>query len=479
MARFSADRIMGTEKYDKESVVHKSMHPMLLLVIVVVLCAICTYVIPAGTYQRTMDQTIGRELIIPGSFEYTVRTPATPMKLLMSLTLGLQNAADIIFFLLITGGMFAVINGNGALNIGMATVLGKLKGKEVLMVPLCMIFFGLGSAFLGCFEEYLAFVPLLLACSVTVGMDSLVAVGIIFIAATAGYAGPITNSFTLGTAQQIAGLEVYSGMPFRIGVFVVIEILSIAYVTWYAVMIRKNPKFSGCYEYDREYNAGKRFDLDNIPVLTLRQGLTIVTFIAGMVFAAVGVIVFGFYVDELAAVFLAIGVIGGLAGGLRPGEICKHFINGCRDMVLPVIMIGLANAAVILLRDGNVLDTMLFTLGSLIVKLPSGFAAFGMFVAHEIINVAVPSGSAQAALTMPLMVPLAERMGVSGQTAVLAYHLGDAFTNVYAPTGGEILAALAICRVPFSKWLKFLTPLFILWWVASFIILMAATMTGF
>ena len=479
MAGFSTDRITVRNNNDGESVVHKSMHPMLLLVIVVALCAVCTYVIPAGKYQRTMDQTIGRELIVPGSFEYMVRTPATPMKLLESLTLGLQNASDIVFFLLITGGMFEVINGNGALNIGMATILKKLKGKEVLMVPLCMVFFGLGSAFLGCFEEYLAFVPLLLACSVTVGLDSLVAVGIIFIAATAGYAGPITNSFTLGTAQQIAGLEPYSGMPFRIGVFVVLETMSIAYVTWYAVMVRNNPKLSVCYAYDREYNAGKRFDLDNIPALTLRQGLSIVTFAAGLVCAAVGVIAFGFYVNELAAVFLAVGIIGGLAGGLKPGEICRHFTDGCRDMILPVLMIGLANAAVILLRDGNVLDTILHTLGSLIIKLPSGLAACGMFVAHEIINVVVPSGSAQAELTMPLMTPLAERMGVSGQTAVLAYHLGDAFTNVYAPTGGEILAALAICRVPFSKWIRFLTPLFILWWGASFIILMTATLTGF
>ncbi len=479
MARFSLDRIMGTEKYDKKSVEHKAMHPMLLLVIVVVLCAVCTYVIPAGKYQRVEDAGLGRELIVPDSFTYTQRTPASPMKLLKSLTLGLQNAADIIFFLFMIGGSFAVINGTGALNIGMATALKKLKGKEVLMVPIFMAFFGLGSAFMGCFEEYLAFVPLLLACSVTVGFDSLIAVGVIFIAATAGYAGPITNSFTLGTAQQISGLEVFSGMSFRVGVFVILEILSIAYVTWYAVMLKRNPQFSVCYEYDREYNMGKRFELDNIPRLTTRQVISIVVFIAGMAFAAVGVIAFGFYVDELAAVFLAVGIIGGIVGGLKPGQICKYFEQGCRDMVLPVIMIGLANAAVILLQDGCVMDTLLHALGKLIAGLPSGLCACAMFVAHEIINVIVPSGSAQAALTMPLMAPLADHMGISRQTAVLAYHMGDAFTNVYAPTGGEILAALAICRVPFSKWMKFLTPLFIIWWIASFVILTVATQTGF
>ncbi|MBO4901231.1 MAG: YfcC family protein [Lachnospiraceae bacterium] len=457
----------------------KNLHPILLMSAIVLICAVLTYIIPAGNYERVMDEEIGQEIVNPDNFSYIERTPSTPIDVLMSLTRGLQAAADVIFFLLIIGGMFAIINGSGALNIGIANILKRLKGREILIIPIFMLFFGCGAAFCGNFEEFLVFVPLVLACCITIGYDSLTAVGIIFLAATAGYGGAITNAFTEGNAQQIAGLPLFSGMGLRVVLFICLEAASMIYVMWIATQVKKNPQLSGSFAFDQEFNKGKKINLENVPALTVRQTLVIVVFLAGIAFAVFGSVKQGFYVDELSAVFLLIGIIGGIVAGMRPREICEYFEKGCKDMLLPGLMIGLARAAMVLLENANVLDTILHTLAGLLNRFPSALMACGMFIFHEIFNVFVPSGSTQADVTMPLMVTIADKFDLSRQTAVLAYQLGDAFTNVLAPTGGEILAALAICKVPFGKWIKYLLPIFIIWWVIALCFLVYATNAGF
>jgi len=466
---------MGESENTKKS----TMHPMLLLVIVVVLCAIATYVIPAGSYSKVTDESIGIEIIDPESFTYIERTPAGLEDLFMSFTLGLQNASYVIFFLLIIGGMFGIINGTGALNVAIANIMKKIQGKELIMIPILMIMFGCGSAFCGNFEEFLVFVPLVLACCITAGFDSLTAVGIIFMAAAIGYGGGITNTFTIGTAQTIAGLPVFSGMGLRVVLFIVLEIVTIAYVVWYARLIKKNPKLSGTYIYDQEKNQDKKLNLEVIPKLKGRQIGIIAVFLIGIVAAVIGVIKAGFYVDELSAIFLLTGIICGAVGGLSPSEICRQFVKGSKEMLLPCFMIGLANSAIYLLEEANVMDTILHALAKGLSSLPDNLMACGMFVFHEIFNVIVPSGSAQATVTMPLMVPLADSTGITRQTAVLAYQLGDAFTNVLSPTGGEVLAALAICKVPFGKWVKFLLPVFVMWVVISLVFLVVAVHIGY
>ena len=244
-------------------------------------------------------------------------------------------------------------------------------------------------------------------------------------------------------------------------------------------MVKKNPKSSGSYKYDIEYNKGKKIRLENVAALTKRQiGVIIITLI-GLAFSVFGVIKFGYYIDELSAVFLAVGIIAGIVGGLNARQICDYFEKGCRDMMLPCIMIGLANAAIVVLNNANVLDTVLHAMDGQLQKVPASVMPIGMFIFHELFNVVVPSGSAQARITMPLMVAIADNCGMTRQTAVLAYQLGDAFTNVMAPTGGEILAALAICKVPFGKWVRYLLPLFVLWWLCSFAFLLYAANSGY
>ncbi len=456
----------------------KALNPMLFLVAIMLIVTVASYIVPVGSYDRVMVD--GQEIVDPESYHSVERSPITPFNLLVSVTLGMQRGSAIIFFLLIIGAMFAILDGTGAINAGMTNIVRAMKGKEFLMIPVCMIVFGMGSAFCANFEEFLAFVPLVLACCLTMGFDSLTAVGIIFCAAAAGYGGAITNAFTTGIAQSIAGLPMFSGMGLRIAVFVVLLTVSIIYVTWHALRVKKNPQLSSTYEIDLVTAKNVALNVDNSVPLTTRQKIVLVIFVGGIAFTVYGIIVKGYYIDELAGIFLAIGIIGGLVGGLRPGEICEHFEKGCVNMLFPCLMVGLANSVIILLEQSNMMDSIIHLLASALNGLSPMLTAFGMFITTDLFNVLIPSGSGKAAIVMPIMVPLADMMDITRQTSVLAFQLGDAFTNVMAPTGGEILAALAMCGgVSFKKWMKYLLPLFIAWWIVAFIFLAIAVQTGY
>lgn len=456
----------------------KALNPMLFLVAIMLIVTVASYIVPVGSYERIVVD--GQEMVDPASYHPVERSPITPFNLLISVTLGMQRGSAIIFFLLIIGAMFAILDGTGAINAGMTNVVRAMKGRELLMIPVCMIVFGMGSAFCANFEEFLAFVPLVLACCLTMGFDSLTAVGIIFCAAASGYGGAITNAFTTGIAQSIAGLPMFSGMGLRIAVFVTLLSVSIIYVTWHALRVKKNPQLSSTYDVDRLTAKNVALNVTESVPLTTRQKIVLAVFIGGIAFTVYGIIKKGYYIDELAGIFLAIGIIGGLIGGLRPGEICDHFEKGCVNMLFPCIMVGLANSVIILLEQSNMMDSIIHLLASALNGLSPMLTAFGMFVVTDLFNVLIPSGSGKAAIVMPIMVPLADMMDITRQTSVLAFQLGDAFTNVMAPTGGEILAALAMCGgVSFKKWMKYLLPLFICWWIIAFIFLAIAVYTGY
>ncbi len=456
---------------------HKPMNPLAILAVVIVICAALTYIIPAGQYDRYTDETTGIELIDPDSFRFIERSPVGLLGIFTSLTLGMQNSSGVIFYLLIIGGMFGIINATAALNVGIANFMRRIKGKELVFIPILMILFGCGSAFCANFEEYLVFVPIILAICITSGFDSLTAIGIIFMAATAGYGGGVTNAFTVGRAQEIAGLPMYSALSFRVEIFVCLLSASAAYVTIRANIIKKTPKLSPVYDYDRQFNADKHLNLSKIPKLTKRQLITLILFSAGMIYSIVMVIVKQYYVDELSGIFLAVGILCGIAGKLSADKICSSFVKGCSDMLLPCLVIGAVNAAIVLFNSSNVLDTILYLFAHIISVVAVSIKKVMMFILHDIFNVIVPSGSAQAQVTMPLMIPIADSAGITRQTAVIAYQLGDALTNVLAPTGGEVLAAIAICKIPYRKWLSYLMPLFAIWFVISVIFVIVAVQT--
>lgn len=468
---------MSNEKKKKKSL--EGINPMLFLVVVMIIVVIASYLVPAGSFERVYDAAVDRDIVVPGSFQYAEQNPIGFFDLMMSLTLGIQNASYIIAFLLIIGGMFAIMDGTGAINAGLANVVRATRGKELIMIPVLMTVFGLMSCFCANFEEFLAFVPLILAVSLSMGFDSMTAMGIVFGSVAAGYGGAATNAFTVGVAQSIAGLPMFSGMTLRLVLFVALLLVSMAYVMWHANRVKKHPEKSPCRTADLENAKKYVLDVENIAPLTGRQKLVLVVLLLAILWTIYGVLVHGYYIDELAAVFLTAGVVAGLLGGSRPSRICDDFLKGAANMLAPCMMIGMANAVVLMMTDAGIIDTIIYALSNLLLGLPSTLLAIGMFLVQTLFNLVVPSGSGQAAITMPLMAPLADMVGVTRQTAVLAYQLGSTFTDLIGPTSGEILVAGAMCGIAYPKWFKWLLPLFCLWCLVAFGFLTYATVTGY
>ncbi len=466
-------------KVKKEKKMAEGINPMLFLVVVMLIVMVASYIVPAGSFERVYDEAAGKDIVVPGSFEFTEKSPIKPFALMMSLALGIQNASYIIAFLLIIGGMFAIMEGTGAINAGLANVVRAMRGKELIMIPVLMTVLGLMSCFCANFEEFLAFIPLILAVCLSMGFDSMTALGIVFGSVAAGYGGAATNAFTVGVAQSIAGLPMFSGMPLRLVLFAVLLIVSMIYVMAHAKRVKKNPQLSPSYHADLENAKQYVLDVENIEKLTGRQKLVLVVLVLAILWTVYGVLVHGYYIDELAAIFLTAGVVAGIVGGTKASKICDDFIKGAANMLAPCMMIGMANAVVLMMTDAGIIDTIINALSSLLINLPSALLACGMFVVQTLFNLAVPSGSGQAAITMPIMAPLADMVGVTRQTAVLAFQLGSTFTDIIGPTSGEALVAIAMCKVSYPKWVKWLLPMFCLWCLVAFAFLVFATMTNY
>ncbi len=463
----------------KKKLTLEGINPMLFLVAVMIVVLIASYIVPAGSYERVYDEASERDIVVPGTFTFTERSPITPFAMVMSVALGIQNASYIIAFLLIIGGMFAIMESTGAINAGLANVVRATRGKEIIVIPVLMTVFGLMSCFCANFEEFLAFIPLVLAVCLSMGFDSMTALGIIFGSIAAGYGGAATNAFTVGVAQSIAGLPMFSGMTLRLVLFATLLLVSMAFVMWHAMRVKKNPQLSPSYEVDLENAKQYVLDVDNIAPLTGRQKLVLVVLVGAILWTVYGVLVHGYYIDELAAIFLTAGILAGIVGGVKPSQICDDFIKGAANMLAPCMMIGLANAVVIMMKDAGIIDTVLYGLSSLLVGVPSALLACGMFLVQTVFNLLVPSGSGQAAITMPLMAPLADMVGVTRQTSVLAFQLGSTFTDIIGPTSGEALVAIAMCKVSYPKWVKWLLPMFCLWCLVACAFLVFATVTAY
>ncbi len=472
---------MSEEKKGGEKIKEiKPVNPMIILACIILLAAIATYVIPAGEFDRVAIEGTEYESVVPDSYHHVDGSPIGPFKLFVAFTMGLQDAGYIIFFLLILGGVFKIVEATGALHAGINNLIRVTSGKELILVPLCLIVFSLISALAACCEEYLAFLPLMYMVCMACGFDSILSVCLLFCASAVGYAGGMTQAFSVGVAQTIAGLPMFSGVKFRIAVWAVMVIATIAYAMWYAWKIKKDPKKAYNYDIDEKYRA--EMDLSafsNIEKITSRQIAVLILFFGAFVFVAYSVIEWEFYIDEMAGIFIIVGLLVAVIGGLKPNEVADNFVEGAKDLVWAGLIIGMCYTATNIMKDAQIMDTIVNGMGKVLSGTHASVSAAGMFVLQDILNFLIPSGSGQAAITMPFMAPLADILGVTRQTAVLAFQLGDAFTNVVAPTSGEIMAALAICHVPYSKWFKFIGPLWAVWAVLAVIMLVIAVNIGY
>jgi len=443
-----------------------------IIFMVIILAAIATWIIPAGEFERT--QVGGRTVVVPGTFHYVEKNPIGPWKLFLSIVKGLNEAAPIIFFIFIIGGLIGVVEATEALTAGLSAAALRMKGKETLFIPSLMILFGLGGAVFGMAEETLAFVPLMIGLAVAMGYDRVVGISISFLGAAAGFAGAFMNPFTIGVAQTIAELPLFSGMQFRIIVWLVFMAITIHHVLSYASKVKKNPEAS--IVADIPYEELKISQNMEGVKLTSHQKLALLGFMGTFVVLVFGVLKYGWYINELSALFIISAIVIGLAAGMEPNEIVRNFIKGAASLTYGALIVGFGRAIAVILRDGRILDTIVYALSQPLSGLPHGLIGVGMFFVQTLINFLICSGSGQAVATMPIMVPLSDVVGITRQVAVLAFQFGDGITNMIYPTCGVVMATISMAKIPYDRWLKYAVPLVIKLSIAAIILVYIAVM---
>ncbi|MGM8363907.1 YfcC family protein [Virgibacillus sp. W0181] len=436
----------------------KVPHVYVIIFALIVLAAVATYVVPAGEYDRVENED-GRTIVVEGTYGAIDSSPTGFFEVFQALHQGMVDGAGIIFFIFIIGGAFGIFRATKAMDGAISSISKKMNGKELYLIPVLMIFFALGGAIFGLAEETIPYIMIITPLALMLGYDSLTGVGIVLAGASAGFSAAFMNPFTVGVAQGIAELPIYSGFATRMVFWVIFVGVSIAYVMRYAHKVKKDPTKSLVYEEDQAREVEVNTDQDSI---TTRQGIILGVLILTVFGLAFGVMQYGWYIKEIAGLFLLMGIVMGIVGKMSLDDIAESFVEGCRVLVLGALVVGFAYAILVVLQNGNILDTILHGLASVVSGLPSSFSAIGMYVAQALLNFIVPSGSGQAALSMPIMTPLADLVGVSRQTAVLAYQFGDGISNIFTPTSGYFMAGLAAAGISWTKWVRWVWPLILI-----------------
>jgi uncharacterized ion transporter superfamily protein YfcC len=439
---------------------------------VVVLVAIATWFVPGGEYKRESHE--GRTLVVPGSFNYAPSEPQGIGAIFTAPVKGFLQASSIIVFVFIIGGAFAVVQKTGAIAVSVQRVGYIFAHKPHLQkyfIPVTMTIFSIGGTVFGMSEEVMPFVLIFIPLAISLGYDSLVGTAIPFLGAAAGFAGATLNPFTVGIAQGIAELPLYSGLEYRVIIWVLSTVSMITFVMLYGNRIRKDPSRSAVADLDQQRKHDFQLTPGEEVRFSVRQRSVLITFVLTLLLLVYGILRYSWFITEIAGLFLALGIMSGVIGGLKADEITESFKNGAKDMMGVAFIIGLARALLVIANDGKVMDTLLFGLASIISGLHPIVAAQVMFVAHGVINFFVHSGSGQAAMTMPIMAPLADVVGVSRQTAVLAFQFGDGWINPILPTSGVTMGVLGLAGIPWERWFKWMIPVEIFFFILALLLL--------
>lgn len=448
-------------------------HVYAIVFSLIVITAISSLFIPAGSYDR--DEDDARHRVLPGTFRYDADRaadpgapppPARPRGLalvgavLVAPLRGIVAAADIVAFILAVGGAFRVVERTGAFDAAIHRVVRRFRRAPGLLIAVTMTLFSIGGAIFGMSEEVIPFVLLLLPLTRALGYDDLLAVAIPVIGSGVGFAGAMINPFTVGIALSIAGLPPNSGWEFRTGVWFAVTAVGILWVLRASRRLRRGAAGD---------DAGDLPGSGDAPRLTPARIAVLLALAAAIVALVVGVRLYGWYVLEIGAVFVALGIVAGLVSGRSGSTIADDFLDGARDLLGAALVVGLARGIVLLAGDTRILDTLLHSASSTLEGVHGAVSLNLMFVFQSTLNFFLPSGSGQAALTMPIMAPLGDLVGVSRQMAVLAFQFGDGFSNLIIPTGAMLMGSLGAADVSYERWFRFAWRLQI--WLGAFAVL--------
>ncbi|HKJ78731.1 MAG TPA: hypothetical protein VKA10_04310 [Prolixibacteraceae bacterium] len=518
----------------------KVPHTYVIIFFLIVLSAGLTWFIPGGSFERQTEMVNGveREVIQPGSFEY-VESSAQTWQIFSSFFDGIVNTSNIIAFILIIGGAFWILNESKSIDIGIYSFLNTSKkwerskllrkiGINNIILIVIMFIFSLFGAVFGMSEETIAFTVVFVPLAVSMGYDSIVGVSLCFVAAALGFAGAFLNPFTVGIAQGLSNIPLFSGIEYRIFMWGILNVAGFSYLLGYAKKVKQNPLKSPVYKEDAywrkrssesniefKYTVTKSawasfiflsvvlvvfsilypmssltigsFNLQGpaIPVLTaffILSGiisllktvhyfiLTLLTF--AILFLITGVMGYGWYISEIATLFLALGIFSGIAANNSPNQITKLFITGAKDILPAALVVGLARGIIVILEDGNIIDTILYSVSASMQDLGKVGSVAVMYLIQTGLNIFVPSGSGQAALTIPIMSQISDLIDVSRQATVVVFQLGDGITNMITPTSGVLIAVLGVARIPYEKWFKWVWKFILMLFVLGFLLLL-------
>ncbi|WP_299788584.1 putative basic amino acid antiporter YfcC [uncultured Shewanella sp.] len=487
---------------------------LVIIFFVAMAAALLTYFVPIGSFQtQDVDYIVdgiekSRSVIDPSSFTYSLNEAGEPKLAPVALFEGgggtgffnfafeglvsgskWGSAIGVIMFMLVIGGSFGVVMATGTIDNGILRLIDKTRGNEMLFIPVIFILFSLGGAVFGMGEEAIAFAIIICPLMIRLGYDGITTVMVTYVATQIGFASSWMNPFSVAIAQGIAGVPVLSGSGMRVIMWSGFTLMGLLFTMRYANRIRLAPERSYSYHSDAFFrdNQSKasldsRFNLGDVLVL-----LTIVATVAWVIW---GVIAQAWFIPEIASQFFTMGIVVGVIGvlfrlnNLTANQVAISFKQGAATMLEPAVLVGCASGILILLGGGgptedSVLNTILNSAGNIIGQLPDALSAWFMLLFQAVFNFFVTSGSGQAALTMPLMAPLADIVGVTRQVAVLAFQLGDGFTNVLVPTSASLMATLGVCRVDWGNWLKFIWRFMIALFVVSSAVVVTAHYMGF
>ncbi len=457
----------------------KVPHTYVIIFFLVVFVSVLTYIIPAGQFERAKDVNTGKTLIIVDSFKYVDRNPAGLTDIFRSFVRGLNDSADIVFFIFIVGGAFQIITATGTIEAITGRIAKRFINKENIIIPIFLALFSVFGFTMGMSTEVMIFVPLGIVISRTLGFDAITGTSMITLGAACGFTAGLLNPFNVGIAQSIAEVSLFSGLWLRAILLVCLLVVTNLYIVRYARKIKSNPNLSIVSELEKEEADNETLDLENLKNMTISNYLVILTLLVGFGSIMWGVSKDGWWIEELATAFLTMGIVSGLLSKFGPSKIAKEFVIGAKSIVFGALIVGIARAVLVVMDDASIVDTVVKVLADSISNLPKSVAALGMYFVQIVINTFITSGSGQAATTMPIMTPLSDLLGVTRQTAVLAFQLGDGFTNSILPTSSALMGYLAVSKIPYEKWLKFMVPLLGIWISVGAVFLLVATAVGY
>ena len=451
-------------------------HPLTLLTVVVLAAAALSYVLPAGEYERRDDPETGRSIVVPGTYQEVEPNRIGAFDAIVAIPRGMAGRADVVFLIFLIGGAFAVFDATGALRRGIAWLVERLEGREILAIPVVSIAFAAGGVTENLQEEIIPLVPALMLLTKRLGYSPMVGVAVSAGSAFVGSSFSPINPFQVLTAQEVADVAPLSGSLFRL-VFLVIALgLWIWWTMRYAASTRVAPEGATAPEAS-ESAEGAEADAEGAP------GWRDVT-IFGIVASTFGILVWGLLglgwdFDHMSALFFIMGVVVGIVGRLGVTGTAHAYAEGFRSMGYAALLIGFANAIFVVMDDARIIDTIVRGLFVPLADLPLAMSAIGMSAAQGVLHFAVPSVSGQAVLTLPVLVPLSDLLGLSRQTTILAYQYGAGLCELITPTNGALMAILAASGVRYEAWLRFVIPRYLMLMALGCVALVVAIMIGY